>query len=61
MNEDLMQCSFDLGYLFEYMKQVLFHYQSACNFELRYLLMNGLHHKLKMQYQLPCSELFGPS
>ena len=43
-----MQYSFDLGYLFEYMKQVLFHYQLVCNFELLYLKMNGLHHKLKM-------------
>ena len=61
MNVDLMQCNFGLGYLFEYMKQVLFHYQLVYNFELLYLLLNVMHYKLKMQYQLLYSELFDPS
>ena len=61
MNADLMQCSFDLEYLFECMKQVQFHYQLVCSFEWLYLHLNGLHHKLMKLYQLLYSELFDSS
>ena len=56
-----MQYNLALGSLFGYMKQVLFHYQLVCSFELLYQNLNEKHHKSMKLYQLLYSELFDSS